>query len=272
MNEEASLSWRPMGRGDITWEGFYNARDLGGLPTRGGPTTRFAAFIRSADLRFVTPVGWRAAVAAGLRTVIDLRNEDEMRPGGDDEGPTRRAGTEQLTAPRSEPVVPPGIERIEVPLDGIDDIEFWEHVNRERLNGTPLYYRPFLERRPDRCAAVMTTIARAARGGVLFHCGTGRDRTGLITLLLLSLVGVEPEAIADNYEQSADRLPPLLSAMGAEDQGPAIDRTLVARGTTAREVILETLDRLDTERYLRSAGVTASELEAVRRRLVPGGP
>jgi hypothetical protein len=261
-----------MGRRDITWEGFYNARDLGGLPTRDGPITRFAAFIRSADLRFVTAMGWRAAVAAGVRTVIDLRNEDEMRPRRDGEGPTKLAGTEQLTASRSEPVVPPGIERIEVSLDGIDDIEFWQHLNRERLNGTPLYYRPFLERRPDRCAAVMTTIARAAPGGVLFHCGTGRDRTGLITLLLLSLVGVEPEAIADDYERSADRLPALFSAMGAEDQVPPIDRTLVARGTTARQVILGALEGLDTERYLRSAGVTASELEAVRRRLMPNGP
>lgn len=60
---------------DIAWEGFYNARDLGGLPTRDGRTTRHGALIRSADPCLVTPAGWRAATAAGVRTVVDLRNE-----------------------------------------------------------------------------------------------------------------------------------------------------------------------------------------------------
>jgi protein-tyrosine phosphatase len=263
--------WRPMGRRDITWEGFYNARDLGGLPIRDGRVTRFGAFIRSADLRFVTPSGWQAARAAGVRTIIDLRNEDEVRTRGDGGGPTQAAGSEQLAAPRSEPVVRPGIERIEVPLDGIEDTEFWQHLNRKRLNGTPLYFRPFRDRRPDRCAAVITAMARTSPGGVLFHCGTGRDRTGLVSLLLLALVGVEPGAIADDYERSTARLPALFFALGAEDQGPAIERTLADRGTTARDAILDTLDGLDAELYLQSAGVASTELQDVRRRLVPEG-
>lgn len=61
----------------ITWEGFYNARDLGGLATRDGRMTRPGALVRSADLRFVTEAGWRAAYDAGIRTIIDLRNDDE---------------------------------------------------------------------------------------------------------------------------------------------------------------------------------------------------
>jgi protein-tyrosine phosphatase len=38
----------------IPWEGFYNARDLGGLPTVTGARTRYGRLIRSADTRFVT--------------------------------------------------------------------------------------------------------------------------------------------------------------------------------------------------------------------------
>jgi protein-tyrosine phosphatase len=64
---------------NITWEGFANARDLGGLPTRDGRVTRSGLFFRSADLRFVTSAGWQMAAAAGLRTILDLRNDDEIR-------------------------------------------------------------------------------------------------------------------------------------------------------------------------------------------------
>ena len=64
----------------IRWPGFHNARDLGGLPTLGGPVTRFDALVRPGDVRFVTPAGWQAARAAGFRTIIDLRNDDEVRP------------------------------------------------------------------------------------------------------------------------------------------------------------------------------------------------
>lgn len=88
----------------IDWPGFHNARDLGGLPTRDGRRTRFGAFVRSADPRFVTPEGWRAARNVGIRTIVDLRNADEI-PG--------------------ENGAPPDIDRVEVPLDGREDTEFW---------------------------------------------------------------------------------------------------------------------------------------------------
>jgi hypothetical protein len=106
----------------VTWEGFYNARDLGGLPTRSGCATRPGAFIRSADLRFVTDGGWGAAHAAGVRTIVDLRNPDEIRPmvGA---GPTRLSGTAQFVVSAAGPTAPPGIDRVEVPLDGIEDVE-----------------------------------------------------------------------------------------------------------------------------------------------------
>ncbi|MGH3379601.1 MAG: tyrosine-protein phosphatase, partial [Actinoallomurus sp.] len=66
---------------EIRWDGFFNARDLGGLPTRAGQTTRHGVFVRSADLRFVTEAGWRAARDYGIRTVLDLRNDDEVMAG-----------------------------------------------------------------------------------------------------------------------------------------------------------------------------------------------
>ncbi|MFJ9781877.1 tyrosine-protein phosphatase [Amycolatopsis sp. NPDC101161] len=249
----------------VAWEGFHNTRDLGGLPTRSGRTTRRGAFFRAADLRFVTDAGWAQARESGVRTVLDLRNADEIRPMAD--APTALAGSAQFAAATGV-TAPPGIDRVEVPLDDIGDLEFWRYVNGERLNGSPLYYPVFLERKAERCAAVVEAIARSAPGGVLFHCGGGRDRTGLVALLLLALADVEPDVIAADYDLSAEALKPLYAAMGAEDQGPGIAALLAARGTTTAAAVRATLDGFDVELYLLDAGVSRRDLDDVGHRLV----
>jgi hypothetical protein len=252
---------------DINWEGFANARDLGGLPTRDGRVTRFGAYIRSGDLRFVTAAGWQTAREAGVRTIIDLRNDDEIRPDG--QQLTALPGSAQFSAPAG--ALPPSwAARVEVALDDIADTGFWQFLDRERLNGTPLYFRPFLDRKPERCAVAVavTALAGASPGGVIFHCGAGRDRTGLVTLLLLALADVEPDAIARDYEQSAEPLKALFAAMGQPDQGPSIDAALADRGTTAREAILATLQGFNAETYLLTAGASPASLAAVRHRLL----
>lgn len=251
----------------ITWEGFFNTRDLGGLPTRHGRTTRPGVFIRSADLRFVTVEGWRAAYDAGVRTVVDLRNPDEVRP-VPGEGRTSRGGSAVFSAVTAQTPLPPGMERLEVPLDDVEDVEFWKDINRRRLNGSPLYFRPFLDRKAERCAAVITALARSGPGGVLFHCGAGRDRTGLVSLLLLALADAEAGAIADDYELSTAALVPLFAAMGKEDQGPVIESLLTERGLTLRGSVLDVLRDLDAGTYLLEAGVTEEDLARVRARFL----
>lgn len=52
----------------------------------------------------------------------------------------------------------------------------------------------------------MAAVARADPGGIVIYCGGGRDRTGLITLLLLALVDAEPDEIASDYELSYERM------------------------------------------------------------------
>ncbi|KAA9152045.1 tyrosine-protein phosphatase [Amycolatopsis acidicola] len=229
----------------VDWEGFFNARDLGGLPTRDGRVTRFGAFFRSAQPGFVTEAGWAAARAAGLRTVVDLRNAEEIR----EEAPPRE------------------ITRLEIPLDDQEDAEFWRHIKENGLDGSPLYYRPFLARKANRCAALITALARA-EPGVLFHCGAGRDRAGLTTLLVLSLAGVPAETIAEDYELSTRALVPLFARLGEPDQGPMIAVMLARHGTTARAAILATLGEFDARALLLEAGVEEADLDSIRDRLV----
>ncbi|MDE3721859.1 tyrosine-protein phosphatase [Nocardiopsis sp. N85] len=153
-------------------------------------------------------------------------------------------------------------------MDDVEDLEFWRDVNDRGLNGTPLYYRPFLERKAERCAAVITALARAEPGGVLFHCGAGRDRTGLVSLLLLVLAGVRADAIADDYALSTAELVPLFAAMGRRDRGPMIESLMAERGTTLRGSVLDVLDGLDVRAHLLEAGVEERDLAGVRARLL----
>lgn len=252
-------------RREVSWEGFYNARDLGGLPAGPGRQTRRGALIRSADLRFVTAAGWRAGYAAGVRTIVDLRNDDEVRP-QTGPGPTAQGGSAHFPPAAAGPFVPAGMQRVHVPIDGVEDTDFWRYLNDQRLNGTPLYFQPFLERKPDRCVAAVSAVARAQPGGVLFHCGGGRDRTGLLALLLLALLGVPAEVIAADYELSTEPRRALAAAIGTADDGPLVARILADRGTTAREAILATLDGLDLEAHLRDAGLGTEDLAALRAR------
>ncbi len=231
----------------VDWDGFHNARDLGGLPTRRGGRTRPGAFYRSATLQLVTPRGWQQAHEAGVRTVVDLRNDDEL--GG-------------------EPTGSVGMTRVHVPIDGVEDTELWRWLREEGLDGTPLYYRPFLTRRRDRVAAVMTCLARSTSGGVVFHCSAGRDRTGLVTLLLLALADVEPEAIAEDYTLSVEPLRRLSALVGRPDEQPALERVLASHGTTAQASLLAVLEEMDVASYLHDAGVTRNDLATLRDRLV----
>jgi protein-tyrosine phosphatase len=229
----------------LDWDGARNVRDLGGLPVAGGALTRWGAIVRADALDHLTAAGWSALHAHGVRTVIDLRNDGAGAPDS-----ARR---------------PAGLTSLQLPLDGVEDTEFWERWGTGPQFGTPLYYGPFLERFPQRVAGVLAAIAGAAPGGVAVHCGIGRDRTGLIAALLLALAGVAPDAIAADYALSTERL-------GRDEQAMRIEAFLARESTTAGEVLIATLATLDVTAYLRAAGLGDDVLSALRSRLVTGCP
>jgi protein-tyrosine phosphatase len=229
----------------LDWEGCFNVRDLGGLPLSGGGVTRWGAVVRADSLDDLTDAGWEALVAHGVRTVVDLRNEDERR-----------------VVPR-----PPEVTTVHVPLDATEDREFWDVWENGPQFGTPLYYGPHLARHPERSAAAIAAIADAPPGGVAFHCGGGRDRAGQVAMLVLALAGASPETIAADYALSDERLPARYTAHGEEDQGPLLAGYLAERGTTAAAVLTELLDGLDVEATLRAAGLTDARVAALRARL-----
>jgi protein tyrosine/serine phosphatase len=233
---------------NLDWDGCFNARDLGGLRAADGRAIRWGALVRSDMLNHLTAEGWSALYAHGIRTIVDLRNDDEIA---------------KDTNPR-----PAGIATVHVPLDDSADAEFWQYCWDNELDGSPLYYQLFLDRKPARCAAAVAAVARAGPGGVRIHCGAGRDRSGLVSMLLLALVGVAPDDIISDYELSTARLAPAWSAWGYDDQGAIIADILKRKHTTARALLVDLLAAFDAGAYLRAAGLSDDDLAAVRARLL----
>jgi len=232
----------------LRWEGCFNVRDLGGIAISGDGETRPGAFVRADSLEDLSGAGWAALVSHGIRTVVDLRNPEEI-------GPDR--------APRPQDLV-----TLNVPLDDVADTDFWAMCHNQELDGSPLYYGPFLERKPERCATVMRTLANVEPGAVVFHCGLGRDRAGLISVLLLALAGAAPEDIAADYDLSLVCLAERIRLEEGEARQTYTERVLARRNTTSRVLIEELLGGIEIQDYLREAGVEDCETEALRTRIV----
>lgn len=250
----------------LGWDGFYNARDLGGLPLRDGGTTAFGGYVRSADLRFASEQGLGQMADAGFGTVFDLRNDFETRTTPRNEAEERANAYRVPPVPEAE--LPEGVFGVRVPLDNTRDLEFWQRMRDEGRLGSPRFFTPVLREQPERVVAVLRAMAQAP-GGVVFHCAIGRDRTGLIAFTLLALAGVEAEAIAADYALSTKALAPFFARMNFPDHADAIAENLQRRGFTIESAVAEQLDGFDAWATLRDAGLRDDELERLRARLVP---
>jgi protein-tyrosine phosphatase len=240
LDHAARKTVEPNGR-DLSWEGSVNARDLGGLgQVMPGAVVRMEAPVR------LSGAGWAAAWTYGVRTVVDLRDPDERDPDG---------------APR-----PAGITTVHVPQDPVGT-SFYEHWTRIDNLSSPLYYPAMLAEYPRRVVTAVRAIANSAPGCVVFHCASGKDRTGLLALVLLTLAGATPEEVITDYLLTYDRMKHRYDAIGARDQLTAVRELLASRGTSIEASLTSTIASLTMPDFLLENGLTSTELAALRARL-----
>jgi hypothetical protein len=232
----------------LEWDGCWNVRDLGGLRTEDGRETAWGRLVRADALDMLTEAGWQALLDHGVRTVIDLRNDDELRP--------------------DVAVRPEQVRTVRVPLDVTEDREFWSIWATGPQFGTPLYYRPHLERFPERSVEVIKQVAHAQPGGVAFHCMGGRDRAGQVSMLLLALVAVAPAEIAADYALSDVRLSPMYRALGRPDPAPELAGFLAAKGTSGPALVSDLVANFEIRRRLADAGLSNRDVAALSDRLL----
>ena len=64
-------------------------------------------------------------------------------------------------------------------------------------------YRSWLDVRQPQIGRILATLAEPDARPAIYHCAGGKDRTGVISALLLGIAGVPDEVIAEDYALSA---------------------------------------------------------------------
>jgi protein-tyrosine phosphatase len=246
---------------DLVWDGLLNVRDLGGHPTEDGSETRFGSIVRADSVRQLSDAGWEALVDYGVKTIVDLRANEELE---------------------ADPPAELPVEVLHVPFMETDRSD-WEEVESELeaavkkaapdvAAATRDVYLIFLERFAGNVAAAIRAVANAPDGGVVIHCAGGKDRTGLLTAFLLHLAGVGPEEIARDYALSEEKLRTRHERWLAEAESDEERERLRRIQQTPADSIKGVFEELghrygSVEGYLRHAGSTDDELERARARL-----
>jgi protein-tyrosine phosphatase len=243
----------------LVWDGCVNVRDLGGLPTADGEVTRFKRVVRADNVRGLSAEGWHALVRHGVKRIVDLRFPEELA--GD--------------VPGDVPV-----EVVHVSVLGERRTEEWQAEQNAAMDAAAdvasylvWSYGTFLELYRDRFAAAVRAVADAPQGAVLVHCMGGKDRTGLLSALLLRVADVPADVVAADYSLTEDNLAPSAAEWiaAAPDEDERRRRILLQPAPAdAMRAVLEELDARHggVREYLRGTGVDDRALDRIRDRLV----
>lgn len=239
----------------IPLEGCLNFRDLGGYPTADGHTVRWGRVFRSDALHLLTPGDVaRLRDTIGLRAVIDLRSSGELRAEG--RGPLES----ETMAFHHLPLFDGEVTRAET----------WAAL--ETLADRYLLLAEFA-----RGPIAQTIIAVAdAAGPVVYHCAAGKDRTGVVSAIILGTLGVPDEVIVADYVATRANLDAivdrLLSTKGYRKMLAALPPdTMHVEPETMAGFLARLAERHGSiAGYAESAGVSAPTLERLRARLLEG--
>ncbi|MBN2112723.1 MAG: tyrosine-protein phosphatase [Acidimicrobiia bacterium] len=222
----------------LPFERWWNVRDLGGLPIRDGGTTRPGVLLRAASPEFASAADIDRARRLGLNTFVDLRIPGHT--------PDWRAAA-------------PGAVTVGVNLVG--------SIDRPREAPAGQLLRLLLDAGRAQVARAVGTITAFALQSppVVFHCHTGKDRTGLIAIVMLSLAGVPEENIVDDYLASNPGFEAMRAALTADPRLEFMAGAPAAfRGPVSRPGVEEALHFLQeaggVEAYLQSSGLTSAEV------------
>lgn len=231
----------------ITLTGAQNARDLGGYPRSHGGTTNHGVFFRSDSLHNLTTDDIKILEALGITMQIDLRSDYEITS-----KPSKLSDHGEISYHK---------------------ISFLDHIHSSSFTDLPdnmsEMYCSLLDTCGDKYAEILRLML-SNRGGCIFSCTAGKDRTGVVAMLLLLLAGVEDELILADYAVSAQNMEPVFAF---EKQ------RLLRSGYTLPDHIFAsdpedmgiTMDHLNhkynnVDNYLRLCGLKEDEIVKLRKR------
>jgi protein-tyrosine phosphatase len=240
-------------------EGPLNFRDLGGYPVGRDRFVRTGLLFRSDGLDTLTPGDAQLLMDDfQLSTVVDLRSEEELA----------RTGPSLLEQG--------GVAVHHLPI--VDRTQEFFGDGAPRISAA---YLRIIADAEERFVAAVQLLADL-EGPAVFHCAAGKDRTGLLAVFVLDLLGVDDDLIANDYALTADIMPEFRQRIARrmenepglrkrmEGRTPEVlDEMLSARASTIHLVLTALRAEYGSvENWLVQKGLDASAPDQLRNRLL----
>lgn len=241
----------------IVFEGAKNVRDLGGLRTVTGASVRHGVVFRGDGLSRLTETDLDRLGRLGLRTIIDLRYDEERERAPD------RLPSDSSARLRHCGFLPQGSLALFAAVNehGADANAAFDMM-RDNYSRIPFEHAREL-------AAVLHHLLEPDSSAHYIHCTSGKDRTGIAVALILRAIGVDVETVVADYELSN------CEHQAVDIFGPAARADAIAMVMSAQpgylRAALEAIDREcgHIEAYLaRELDFGAAEREALARLLL----
>jgi protein-tyrosine phosphatase len=236
----------------IALEGSVNFRDVGGYPAQDGRETRWRTLFRADGLHKLTEADLELVQALDLRTVVDLRSAFELETGR----------------------FP--VERIPVDFHHVAIIEVVR--DKEAFKVAPgmmgQEYLRMLEEGASQIGRAVSLLAQPDALPAVVHCTAGKDRTGMVTAVVLGLLGVPHDVIVADYARSAEAMADLRAQLIARypEGRDVIENSdeLFAAQPAYMENLLATIEARfgSVAAFAAQAGVGEDEVAALRQALL----
>jgi protein-tyrosine phosphatase len=181
----------------LSFDGCVNFRDLGGYRTEDGLEVGWRRLFRADGLNRLTRADHAQLRALGVKTVVDLRTVDEAEQRG-------RFPVDQVP-----------VRYVDLPLTDVlpttEEMPSW----REASYVASRYSLMVSEGSPALTGA-FTALASEGALPAIVHCSAGKDRTGVLSALVLAFLGVPDETIVQDYALSAPAMERLLDRLKQE--------------------------------------------------------
>lgn len=232
----------------IELKGADNVRDLGGHPIISGGNTKKKVFFRSDSLHNLSKEDLKILKDKGVTMQIDLRSPYEVN-------------------------IKPSIffESKEIIYR---NISLFDRIQSSDFMSIPKsmaeLYRDLLDNNQEQFAIIFRTLLEN-KGASIFSCTAGKDRTGIVAMLLLSLVQVEEESILDDYSISESNLSDLIRIQKkkmANQKKELPDYIFSSDAENMRKTILYLKEKyINAEEYLFNCGMLEEEINELKTRL-----